>query len=110
MKKDDVILKEKTLDMFDQLCVDREMGMDAVHVLSIEMGKTKKPMFMLSAKALKFFKSKAGDEHITILFSIFCILFSRILLDANVGVVTITKNKKKGGDTNEKGRIKKVSK
>ena len=109
MKKEEMILEKEVMDMFDQLQVDRRIGGKIVHVLVDLLDETKKPMNLLSYKAVEFFKGKTEDKYTPILLSIYCLLFSRILLDSNIGVVTMTEDKKKGDDSNEKERVKDTS-
>ena len=109
MKKEEMILEKKAIEMFDQLHIGRRMGGEIVHTLIVMLDKTKKPMILLSNEAIKFFKGKTEDKYTPILLSIYCLLFSRILLDSNIGVVTMTEDKKKGDDSNEKERVKDTS-
>lgn len=114
MKKEERIkvktLADKACDMFDQLHIDRKMGQEVVHTLTTKMAKTQKPMPLLGNRAVEFFKGKMGDKHTPILLSVYCLLFSRILLDPGIGVVTMTEDKKKGDNGDEKERTKDTSK
>jgi len=110
MTKEATTLQERAIAMFNQLHVDERMGSEVVHTLSSMMAETKKPVFLLSNRAVEFFKGKMGDKYTPILLSVYCLLFSRILLDPNIGVITMTEDKKKGDDSNEKGKVKGASK
>jgi len=88
-------ITEKANEMFDQLHIDRKMGVEATHTLAVEMARTQKPMGLLGDRAVEFFKGKMGDKHTPILLSIYCLVFSKTLLDPSVGVITMTEYKER---------------
>lgn len=93
--------QQKCEEMFGELHIDMDVGRSAIRALSTEMKRTLKPMGGLADRAIEFFKDKMDDEHTSILFAVFGLLFSRILFDPTVGCVTMTKIKKKGDGKDE---------
>jgi len=86
-------LTDKANDMFDFLHVGNNLGSKMAHVLITEMSRTKKPMALLGDRGVEFFKGKMGDKHTPILLSIYCLIFSNILLDPTIGAITMSKYK-----------------
>ena len=88
-------LKEKCENMFTVLHISREIGEGALKQLVIMTKKTQLPMPALAEDALRFLTNKKKDRHGSLLLAIFCLVYSRILLDPRIGSVTMTE--KKGG-------------
>jgi len=101
-------LKEKCENMFNTLHISKDVGEGAMRQILQHTARSKFPMPALAEKGLKFFANKAKDEHGSLLLAIFCMVYSRILLDPNIGCVTMSE--KKGGNGNEQGNIKEANK
>ena len=83
----------KLREMYDAVHIPEPMGIAATHALSEGITLSKKPMVDISELAIGFFKDKMGDRHAPLLLSVFCIIFTQVLFDPNVGCVTMSKYK-----------------
>ena len=101
-------LREKCERMFTVLHIQPQIGENALRKLVEYTAKTKLPMPALSEQGLKFFVSMAKDKHASLLLAVFCLVYSRILLDPTIGCVTMSE--KEGDDKNEKDKTSKSDK
>lgn len=101
-------LREKCEDMFTALHISRVVGEGALKQLVAMTKKTQLPMPALAEDALRFLANKKKDKHGSLLLAIFCLVYSRILLDPTIGFMSMSE--KKGGKKNEKVETSKANK
>ena len=101
-------LREKCERMFTVLHIQPQIGENALRKLVEYTAKTKLPMPALAENALRFLANKKKDRHGSLLLAIFCLVYSRILLDPTIGSVTMTEEK--GDDKGEKVDSSKTNK
>jgi len=101
-------LKEKCDNMFRVLHIQPQIGEDALRKLVEYTQRSKLPMPALAEKGLKFFVGIAKDEHASLLLAIFCLVYSRVLLDPTIGCITVTTTitKKKEEEKDDKEKVK----
>ena len=94
--------------MFRTLHIQPQIGENALRQLVERTAKTQLPMPSLAEQGLKFFVSMEKDKHASLLLAIFCLVYSRILLDPTIGSITMTE--KKGDVKGEKDDSSKTNK
>jgi len=101
-------LREKCERMFRALHIQPQIGENALRKLVEYTARTKLPMPALAEQGLKFFVSMEKDEHASLLLAVFCLVYSRILLDPTIGCVMMSEEK--GDDKGEKVDSSKTNK
>jgi len=103
----EMTLQEKCENMFKELHISQPIGEGAIAQIVKHTARNRFPMAAIAEKGLKFLTSKKKDKHSSLLLAIFCMVYSRILLDPTIGCVTV--DEKKGGSNNGEKEAKEIT-